>query len=355
MLKRNRHLETDIKVALTGQSDGVCREELVESTEEAKESEVESVLAKGTGEDDDSDSDSSVDLSHSDDEDLVQAGEDACKDYTLQHRCLGTDDWRSNNVLESLLEHPYKKSLELQAHEGVGLDKEHLLMLTLYGILVAKHVEIVKGANEDETYETVASASLAREMRDFRSLTAQEVKERFLTPDSHTLLALRMNPTIDTSASGELMRNKKGRYEMMEGEYNRRLNARHEYLIPKVAAAGRSGEVGQDSAAPAQASSEKDSMPGKKRRKTMIELSSKWKMSSAAVDMQEDDPVLESAIEREKSLFAEISRRRDLETKYVHARTKTKPAGEFDLCAFWTDHEQVLPIHTAVFRGDVWL
>lgn len=59
-----------------------------------------------------------------------------------------------------------------------------------------------------------------------RAIMVEQLTKRFKldsTPDRHTLLALKMNPQIDTSPEGPLLMHKQAMREMMDAEYKRAL------------------------------------------------------------------------------------------------------------------------------------
>eukprot|EP00966_Prymnesium_polylepis_P293436 6777468-Prymnesium_polylepis.1 len=60
----------------------------------------------------------------------------------------------------------------------------------------------------------------------FRKELAAQLTTRFsldTTPSKHVLLALKMNPSIDTTPESKQMAGKPAKCEMMEGEYRRAL------------------------------------------------------------------------------------------------------------------------------------
>ncbi|KAK3270742.1 hypothetical protein CYMTET_20875 [Cymbomonas tetramitiformis] len=138
MFRKSRKLQGDIKCALTGQEDGICLEEpaVVQQDGEAAEnmvSEAETSLAAGVlafessgasarGHMEESESDAGVEL-EVDDEDIVEANEAAGKEFSLAHRCIDSDDWLHNDIMESVLTVPNDANERLQVHAGCGLDK----------------------------------------------------------------------------------------------------------------------------------------------------------------------------------------------------------------------------------------
>ncbi|KAK3236723.1 hypothetical protein CYMTET_53155 [Cymbomonas tetramitiformis] len=128
----------------------------------------------------------------------VELNEKDGKEFPLQHRCLDAAEWKKNNVLESVLTTPYEVSKAMQGHTGCGLDKEFILASSVHADLTSDVVDVVSGVDATETWEDVHARSLAPEIQQFRQVAAQEISNRLLELGGDTLLALKMNPGIDT-------------------------------------------------------------------------------------------------------------------------------------------------------------
>ncbi|KAK3262274.1 hypothetical protein CYMTET_28859 [Cymbomonas tetramitiformis] len=215
--------EGDIKEALTGSTNGLCDEEPVHVEPVAAVDEV----AAATG--DDSDDGNSDEDSESDAE-QVEANEREGKEFPLQHRCLGASDWKRSRQLESCLVTPFECSQAMQGHQAVGLDKEYVLSCATHQTLTADKVEIVSGIDANERWDEVHAGSLPADIQQFRRTSAEQIENRLLNLDDDTLLALKMNPAIDTSENGPLFTNKSGSLELMEAVYNRQLRVRGKHL-----------------------------------------------------------------------------------------------------------------------------
>ncbi|KAK3281813.1 hypothetical protein CYMTET_10409 [Cymbomonas tetramitiformis] len=161
----------------------------------------------------------------------IEANHREGKDYPLQHRCLSAPEWSKNNQVESCLAPIHDVSVDLQAHTGAGLDMEFSLASALHQNLTAQSADVVSGADEDETWTIVHADTLPSDLKQFRKVVAEQVSERMLTLDEDTLLALKMNPSLDTSSDGVIFKEKQGSFEMMEAVYNRQLRYRGTYLL----------------------------------------------------------------------------------------------------------------------------
>ena len=66
-----------------------------------------------------------------------------------------------------------------------------------------------------------------------RSVLAEQLEMRFKidgTPDNNTLLALKMDPSVNTSAEDGIFSKRTATQQLMMGEYRRRLVRRHKLM-----------------------------------------------------------------------------------------------------------------------------
>ncbi|KAK3282838.1 hypothetical protein CYMTET_9444 [Cymbomonas tetramitiformis] len=219
---KNRLLESDIKMALTGVESGSCEEIPVFVL--PRNSTTTGASGDSDGEISDADGDES-------DADQVEANEREGKEFPLQHRCLGASDWKQGRQMESCLVTPYECSQAMQGHQAVGLDKEYVLACATHRTLTADKVEIVSGNEVNESWHKVHADSLPADIKQFRRITAEQIEKRLLlTLDDDTLLALKMNPSIDTSETGPLFIGKSTSLELVDAVYNRQLRLRGKHL-----------------------------------------------------------------------------------------------------------------------------
>jgi len=187
------------------------------------------------------------------------------------------------------------------------------------------------------------------------------VKTRFMKPDRHTLLSLKMNPSLDTSVTGALLTDKAALIELMENEYDRCLIAREKQLRAGAHQEDcvTEGEEKETSTLPAEPSSdtvepcaaaETDQFAlepvSKRRRKTLNELTQQVQV--APPPRPPTAAVVPCALQQEKTLYQSLAQDPELLSKFKNPKTC-----EFDLIRFWDVNKSVLPIHNLVFRGDV--
>ena len=233
MCNRNRRVGPEIRIALTGEADGVSAEVAA------------SPIAAMSVDDNDS-CESCEENSGSDGDDMEEGNRMANKKFPLAHRCLPTSDFRLTDVFESLLDRPRELTLVCQAEyegfgEGIDLGLNYLLLTAARDEAVADRVEIVSGRGESEVWKETNAAALAPMFKTFRKELAAQMTKRFrldTTPSKHVLLALKMNPSVATWVDSHQFAGKSAKFELMEAEYTRALRRhaiRKHGLIPPVA------------------------------------------------------------------------------------------------------------------------
>ena len=118
MAMKNRRLEKQLKLALTGSEAG--RDGVMDEDDEADEG--DSSADEGDSSADEGEKGGEED----EDETLVQVNMARGKAYPLSHRCLDTSGFHNNALLESVLTQPNEVSCLTQKHEGMGLSEGFL-------------------------------------------------------------------------------------------------------------------------------------------------------------------------------------------------------------------------------------
>eukprot|EP00966_Prymnesium_polylepis_P325161 7381146-Prymnesium_polylepis.2 len=147
MCNRNRRIGKEIRIALTGDGGGDC-------AESAAPRPAQRAPRAEKGSDDDSSSDGSSDSG----DDLEEAARASNKQFPLSHRCMPFDDFRSSNIMESLLDRPREMTLVCQDNldgygEGIGLDLNDLMLTGARDEARAERVELVSGRGDDEMWK----------------------------------------------------------------------------------------------------------------------------------------------------------------------------------------------------------
>ena len=379
MANRDRRLQPDICMALTGSQTGLCAEA------PARKIRVEMLL-------EDSDSDNGVD---SDGDDQEEGNITAGKNFPLAHRCLSSDDFASLRIMESVLDRAREVTLLVQAEDGGGMDLGigFLVLRNMRAEYTADRIELVSGRKTSETWTEVSALSLPEMFKTFRSEFASQIATRFsidTTPDRHTLLALKMHPAINTEPDCELLEGKTAMAELMEGEYVRALR--------RQAMRQPSGEALPPPAATAAAAAATDmhgtpllspdtSVPddpgcGPKRRKGLMGavVSAQMVVREEKEDESEVDKMVGKEmvdfqmikeIVLEKASLPRISPSHSAPSSAPSlAPTLLSPhpyfrmtqgvkseyydkSQKFNLYRFWVDHKKLLPLHYLVYLAEV--
>ena len=382
MCNRNRNIGKEIRVALTGDGLGDC---------------AETPAAIATRHLDSSDDDDDADSS--DGEDQEEGNRVANKKFPLAHRCLSMEEYRATDVFESLLDRAREITLLVQAETdgwGEGLDigltwlaikvsapirlaAMHLQLYTLpwppAACFPAAHppirpqamreentadrLELVSGRGELEVWKETNASALASMFKIFRKEFASQLATRFkldTTPNKHVLLALKMNPSINTDSSAPLLKDKSAMEEMMVGEYKRALRRQcvlkkqnsiavvSPLAAPPTAAPPTGAAVEEGVTPPTEPTAE----PPVKRRKGLLGAVAQAQLTETTPDVEE------SAIDAQ--VQAEIERF-DILSQRVRAAGPNHQYYEgthrFNLRTFWADNNIELPLHFAVYVSEV--
>jgi hypothetical protein len=231
MCHRNRLVGPEIRMALTGEADGVCTEDLAMPA-----------LVPTRTHHDSSENESADSSEHSSGDDQEEGNRAASKMFPLAHRCLGSNDFRHNDIFESLLDQPREITLLVQANtpgfgEGLDLGMTYLAIGAMRDEAVAERVELVSGRKETETWKESSAAGLPPMFKTYRKELATQLNTRFrldTTPNKHVLLALKMNPAVNTTVDSPQLSGKAAKAELMEAEYKRALRRQailaHRYI-----------------------------------------------------------------------------------------------------------------------------
>jgi hypothetical protein len=248
MCNRNRRIGREIRLALTGDADGECAEAAAAPARPAARTDT------GSDEESSDGGDSG--------DDLEEAARASSKQFPLAHRCVSMTDFRHTDILESVLDRPRELTTVCQDTldgfgEGIDLGLNFLLITAARDEATADRVELVSGRGETEQWKETNASALPSMFKTFRREFAAQLTTRFdldTTPSKHVLLALKMNPSIDTGPDSRQMAGKSAKFEMMEAEYTRSLRRQAIRVHgSRAAAAAAAPTPAADSPAPAPA------------------------------------------------------------------------------------------------------
>ena len=249
MCNRNRRVGPEIRIALTGEADGICAEVAAPPARAVRlTTDCSGSVSDGSGDDSG--------------DDLEEGARAANKKFPLAHRCLLVADFKATEVFESLLDRAREVTLVCQEEhkgfgEGIDLGLNYLLLTAARDEACADRVEIVSGRGESEAWKEINGTTLAPMFKTFRKELAAQLTTRFnldTTPSKHVLLALKMNPSVATGLDSPQFFGKSAKFELMEAEYTR---AVRRHAIRKYGVATQPEAPAADS--PAKADSPADS------------------------------------------------------------------------------------------------
>ena len=311
----------------------------------------------------------------------------ANKNVPLAHRCLSLDEFRNTDVLESLLDRPREVTMVSQSEtkgfgEGIDLGLNYLLITVARDEALADRVELVSGRGDSEAWKETNAAALPQMFKTFRKELASELTKRFqldTTPSKHVLLALKMNPSIDTSADSSQMLGKAAKQEMATSEYIRALRRQAIRLfappsapdttspapgVPVSPVLGAPAPAPADSPAPSAAALP----PPGKRRKGLMGVVAKQQSAGRADD--DETSRIDNLVKAEMDRFETISMKILAQVVPHTPHTSAHPhcsgsrwqgtdhelyegTSRFNLRKFWAGNKSILPIHFAVFMAEV--
>ena len=212
----------------------------------------------------------------------------------------------------------------------------------------------------------------------YRKELASQLSSRFAldtTPSRHVLLALMMNPFVDTSAEGSQFSGKVAKWEMMQAEYRRALrrqavHRRRPHMQPPqqqpcnasaqyVATPSQQMPPPQNDsyvsvtrpAAAIHEDSANINPPAGKRRKGLMGAVASLGGGAAMATVDREDGALDLEVKLEMERFGAISLKTLATGKtssYYH-----RGADRFNLRSFWADHKAALPLHYSAYLAEV--
>eukprot|EP00966_Prymnesium_polylepis_P289937 6697210-Prymnesium_polylepis.2 len=359
MVNKNRRLQNALSMALTGSEAGDFEEEEEPAAGGARDggaSGVDATVDAEAEEDNDGDDEEDDEEFDEDDDDeaRVQANLAANKEYPLAHRLLNEEGFKHNALLESMLVAPNEVSCIVQRHEGMGLSMGYQLAGVLKQGATSQRVQVVYGTTKEGEWKDVNAAALPVMFKKQREIFARQLEMRFKvsgTPDKHTLLALMMDPSVDTTEEEGIFCARPAAQTLMVGEYRRRLLRRLQLMRAATAA---------DIAGPAAASAGSGPLPPAKRTApiatpaaakkgpgTVLSLIGSKSAGKAPVSSTTSTGDMLDVIKLEEAKYASmcIAVLKDPSTYFSD--------NLFDQALFWAQQKTALPVHYALWLGEV--
>lgn len=342
MAHKNRRLESALTISLTGSPCGRADEEPadVQSSPDVTSSE------------------SNCDSSEDEDEVVIARNIAAGKQFPLAHRLLDRAGFRNNSLLESVLHSPHEVCLLLQKHSGMGLSLAFQLIVVLQQNTEADKLWIVAGQTKEGDWTEVQGCNLPTMFKKFRSILSDQLKERFkvsTTPSKYVLLALAMDPSVDTSPTG-IFQDRCAAQSLLEGEYRRALRRRQIAITPlkekgrSLSGEGSSGGSSSTAQRTAQAAVPTPKQAGKRPMGILGLVGAPLSKTpvtpgGATETLNKDEIMLTAEMDKFRGLCEAV-----LNEGHTH---RFYEKGVFSQSRFWSEYAASMPIHYAEFVGGV--
>jgi hypothetical protein len=366
MVNRNRRLKKWLALALTGTEgedmegdEEVCDGNDKEEEEEEKEEEDEEEREEEEEEDPDKDDDDDEGLLDADeDEEQVQANEAANKKFPLAHRFLDEAGFKNNSYLESTLFSANEVSGLVQKQEGMGLSLGYQMAKVLKDEATGMKLMVVSGATKEGDWKETHASALPNMFRVQRRIFAEQLELRFKvdgTPDKHTLLALKLDPSVNTTQEDGIFSKRTAAQLLMAGEYRRRLVRRHKLMVAAVGAAGSSvaGSAGSSALVPGKRAASSTGATGGAAKKGPASVLSRVNNANSGQHMVKTvriDPDADNSlaiIKLEEAQYASIC------VSVLANPQLYMVSGIFDLSVFWSGQKSVIPVHYFLWMAEV--
>ena len=303
-------------------------------------------------EDPDKDDDDEEGLLDSDeDEEQVQANEASNKKFPLAHRLLDDVGFKNNSYLESTLFSVNEVSGLVQKQEGMGLSMGYQMAKVLKDEATGMKLMVVSGTTKEGDWKETHTSAVPGMFKVQRRIFAEQLELRFKvdgTPDKHTLLALKLDPSVNTTQEDGIFSKRTAAQLLMVGEYRRRLVRRHKLM---VAAVGMAGSAGSSALVPANRLASSTGATGGVAKKGPASVLSRVNNANSGQNAKtvRTDPDTDNSldiIKLEEAKYASIC---------VSVLANPQPymvSGIFDLSVFWSGQKTVIPVHYSLWMAE---
>jgi hypothetical protein len=164
----------------------------------------------------------------------VQANESANKKFLIAHRLLDDMGFKNNSLLESVLSSSNQVSCLVHKQSGMGLNVGYQMAKVLKEKATSMRLMVVSGTTPDGDWKEAHTRTLPSMFKMQRSIFAQKLESRFQvdgSPDKNTLLALKLDPSVNTIVEDGNFSSRTAAQQLMMGEYRRRLMRRHKLMF----------------------------------------------------------------------------------------------------------------------------
>ena len=225
--------------------------------------------------------------------------------------CLDTSEFKFAAQLQSVLQDPYEAQMLWQKQEGVGLSLGYRMAITMHTAATAKTLEIVSGEGDTEEWKAANVNTLPKFLQVFRSIFAEQLDLRLKVkgcPDKHVLLALRMDPTVDTSPTGKIVNGKAAMLQLMDAEHLHVLRHRYFHMAKASAVAVEKQQTDLEESSPEKPKEKTTKTPPKKKKKKNSLVARMQAQHQSPTPTAREPTSVEKAVDAEIKLYAQLSK-----------------------------------------------
>ena len=245
----------------------------------------------------------------------------------------------------------------VQKQDGMGLSMGYQMAKVLKDEATAMKLMVVSGTTKEGDWKETHVNVLPNMFKVQRRIFAEQLELRFKvdgTPDKHTLLALKLDPSVNTTQEDGIFSKRAAAQLLMEGEYRRRLVRRHKLMLAAVAVAGSSvaGSAASSALVPGKrpASSTRATGGVAKRGPASVlsrvnNTNSGQNVKTVRTDPDHDDSL--DIIKLEEAKYAGIC------VSVLANKQQYMVSGIFDLSVFWSGQKSVIPVHYSLWVAEV--
>ena len=285
------------------------------------------------------------------DEEQIQKNLDCNKEYPLAHRALSQAEYGLIAQFESVLKLPLETTCIWQKSSGIGLSEGYRMAVALHNYQAIGKVDLVRGDGKTEDWKPIAANGLDLSVQRYRAIMKEQLDARFNitgTPPPEILLALMMDPTVDTSEKGCLLKGKHSMLNLMKTEYITALRKRLKHMHdtptrPSPATPTRPSPAGKEVTTSPASKSKKSKGGGGTSIMQLMQQQFTPKPTAATSAVETD-------VDSEIKVFEKLCQ------GVLASEFKSQwhdDMGNFDQFGFYNDNRSTIPVHFNVFAGDV--
>ena len=187
-----------------------------------------------------------------------------------------------------------------------------------------------------------------------RRIFAEQLELRFKvdgTPDKHTLLALKLDPSVNTTQEDGIFSKRTAAQLLMVGEYRRWLVRRHKLM---VAAVGMAGSAGSSALVPAKRLASSTGATGGVAKKGPASVLSRVNNANSGQNTKtvRTDPDTDNSLDIIKLDSTEEAKYASICVSVLANPQPYMVSGIFDLSVFWSGQKTVIPVHYSLWMAE---